>query len=88
MLAHTKYEELCALAGAGKASPEELAEFQTHAQECSHCRELHKEFLEINSLWICQALEVEPEMYGSQSVLEKDPHCPARRGSQLLRAFP
>jgi hypothetical protein len=71
VLAHSRYEELCALAGAGQASPEELAEFQSHVQECSHCRELHKEFLEINSLWLSQATEVEPNMYGSQSVLRR-----------------
>jgi hypothetical protein len=59
------------LAGAGQASPEELAEFQSHVQECSHCRDLHEEFLEINSFWLSQATELEPEMYGSQSVLRR-----------------
>ena len=69
MLEHTKYEELCALAAAGRISVEEMAEFQTHLQECCLCKELHKEFLDINSIWLTQAQEVEPEMRGRHHVL-------------------
>ena len=66
---HTKYEEFCALAAAGQISAEELAELQTHFQECRLCKELHKEFLDINSIWLTQAQELEPEMYGQRLVL-------------------
>src|SRR5271170_5522823 len=69
MLEHTKYEEFCALAAAGQISAEEMAELQTHLQECCLCKELHKEFLDINSIWLTQAPELEPEMYGQRLVL-------------------
>jgi hypothetical protein len=69
MLEHAKYEELCALAAAGQISADEFAEFQIHLQECSHCQGLHQELLDINSIWLTQAQELEPEMYGQHSVL-------------------
>ncbi len=69
MLEHAKYEELCALAAAGQISAEEFAEFQSHLQECGHCQGLHQELLDINSIWLTQAQELEPEMYGQHSVL-------------------
>jgi Putative zinc-finger len=69
MLEHAKYEEFCALAAVGQISAEESAEFQAHLQECSHCRGLHQELLGINSIWLTQAQELEPQMYGQHSVL-------------------
>ncbi len=69
MLEHSKYEKLCALAATGQISADEFAEFQVHLQECSHCRGLHQELLDINSIWLTQARELEPEMYGQHSVL-------------------
>lgn len=69
MLEHAKYEEFCALAAAGQISAEEFAEFQVHLQECSHCKGLHQELLEINSIWLTQAQELEPEMYGQHALL-------------------
>jgi hypothetical protein len=71
MLEHAEYEEFCALAAAGQISAEEFAEFQIHLQECSHCQGLHQELLDINSVWLTQAHELEPEMYGQHSVLRK-----------------
>ena len=69
MLEHSRYEEFCALAAAGQISAEEMAELQAHLQECSLCKGLHKEFLDINSIWLTQAQELEPEMHGRRVVL-------------------
>ena len=69
MLEHTKYEEFCALAAVGQISAEQLADLQSHLQECSLCRNSHKDFLDINSIWLSQAQELEPEMYGQHHIL-------------------
>ena len=69
MLEHAKYEELCALAAAGRISDEEFAELQTHLRECCLCKELRKEFVDINSIWLTQAQELEPEMHGRRVAL-------------------
>ena len=42
MLEHSRYEEFCALAAAGQISAEEMAELQTHLQECSLCKDCAK----------------------------------------------
>jgi hypothetical protein len=69
MLEHAKYEELCALAAAGQISAEEFAELQAHFQECRACEGLHRELLDIDSIWLTQAQRLEPEMRGHHSVL-------------------
>ena len=69
MLEHSKYEEFCALAAAGRISVEEMSELETHFHECCLCKELHKDFLNINSIWLTQAQELEPEMYGRDLIL-------------------
>jgi hypothetical protein len=69
MLEHTKYEEFCALAAAGQISVGEMAELQTHLQECCRCKELHEDFRDISSIWLTQAQELEPEMYGRRLIL-------------------
>src|SRR5664279_3192925 len=71
MLEHTKYEEFCALATVGLISAEEFAELQTHLKECSLCAGLHKDLLDINSIWLTQAQELEPEMYIQHSALRR-----------------
>jgi hypothetical protein len=69
MLEHAKYEELCALAATGQISAEEFAELQTHFQGCGTCEGLHRELLDIDSIWLTQAQRLEPEMRGQHSVL-------------------
>jgi hypothetical protein len=69
MLEHAKYDEFCALAAAGQISAEQLADLESHLQECSLCENTHNAFLDINSIWLSQAQELEPEMYGKQPVL-------------------
>jgi hypothetical protein len=69
MLEHAKYEEFCALAAVGQVSAEEFTEFQVHLQECRQCQGLYQELLDINSIWLTQAQELEPEMHGQHSVL-------------------
>src|SRR5664279_5316348 len=66
MLEHTKYEELCALAAVGQISAEELTELRAHFRECEPCIGLHQGFLNTNSIWLTQAQELEPEMYGQR----------------------
>ena len=66
---HIKFEELSALAAAGDISPEEFAELQNHFKDCSVCKDLHSDLLDINAIWLTQAKELEPEMYGRQRAL-------------------
>jgi len=68
-LEHTRYEEFCALASVGQMSAEEFAELQTHFQECSQCKDLYQEFLNINSLWLTEAQGPDQEMYGRHFIL-------------------
>jgi hypothetical protein len=69
MLEHAKYDEFCALAAAGQISAEQLADLESHLQECSLCKDTHNDFLDINSIWLSQAQQLEPEMYGQQRIL-------------------
>lgn len=43
------YQELCALAAIGEASPSEFDELQRHFAECADCRELYADFRRIAS---------------------------------------
>ena len=68
---HSRYEELCALAGVGQISAEEFSELHAHAQDCNLCKDLQKEFVDINSVWLTQAQKLEPDVYDPQSSLRK-----------------
>src|SRR5581483_9898845 len=41
---HQRYEELCALAGAGQVTPTEAIELNEHLRGCSECREAVRDF--------------------------------------------
>jgi len=69
MLEHAKYEEWCVLAAAGQISVEEFTELQNHLRDCIHCQGLRQEMLDINSVWLTQAGQQEPEMDGRHFVL-------------------
>ncbi len=45
MLKHEQFEEICAAAAIGQASPEELAALEQHASECDACRQEYAECL-------------------------------------------
>src|SRR5208282_3367563 len=45
VLKHEQFEEICAAAAIGQASPEELAELERHASECDACRQDYAECL-------------------------------------------
>ncbi|MBZ5664184.1 MAG: hypothetical protein LAO30_06225 [Acidobacteriia bacterium] len=45
MLRHEDFQELCAAASIGQASPEELVELERHASECDACRKAYYDFL-------------------------------------------
>ena len=47
MLRHEYFQELCAAASAGQASPDELIELEQHARECVECRNYYSEYLQI-----------------------------------------
>ncbi len=47
MLRHEHFEELCAAASIGQASPEELAKLERHASECEACRQAYFDYLNI-----------------------------------------
>ena len=46
---HEAYQELCAAAGIGQASPQELAKLRAHLQKCNKCRQAYSEFTNIAS---------------------------------------
>jgi hypothetical protein len=72
MQEHSRYEELCAAAGVGQITPEELMELQIHAEACAFCRELQSEFIEISSVWLSQVQKLEPEVYDPDFALRNN----------------
>lgn len=44
---HERYQEICAAAGIGQASPEELAQLRAHLRNCNKCRQAYSEFTNI-----------------------------------------
>jgi hypothetical protein len=46
---HERYQEICAAAGIGQASPRDLAQLHTHLQNCKKCRQAYSEFTNIAS---------------------------------------
>jgi hypothetical protein len=46
---HEQYEELCALAASGQASPNELADLRTHLETCPSCRSAAYDFNQISA---------------------------------------
>ncbi len=45
MLRHEHFEELCAAASVGQATPEELFELEEHASQCEGCRRAYADYL-------------------------------------------
>src|ERR1700693_1882813 len=41
---HEKFTKLCALAASGSLAPFELAELQSHLQDCEQCREVFTQY--------------------------------------------
>lgn len=48
MNTHEQYEELCALAASGQASPDELTELRSHLEGCPTCRSTAYDFTQIS----------------------------------------
>src|ERR1700744_372719 len=46
---HEHFEELCAVVGAGLASPEEFRELKNHLQNCEECRDRFGDFAQIGA---------------------------------------
>ena len=44
---HEHFEELCAAASVGQATPEELVELEGHAAECATCRQTYADYLHL-----------------------------------------
>ena len=47
MLTHDDFEEICAAAGIGQATGEELAQLEQHAAECTRCRQAYVDCLNV-----------------------------------------
>lgn len=47
MVKHEHFEELCAAASIGQATPEELFELERHAAECEACRKAYWDYLDL-----------------------------------------
>ena len=61
MLKHEYFEEICAAAAIGQASPAELADFERHADECDRCRQEYLECLDLAARQFAAA-EKHPEL--------------------------
>jgi hypothetical protein len=51
---HEQYEELCALAASGQASPDELTELRSHLEDCPTCRSAAYDFTQISAQGLSQ----------------------------------
>src|SRR5260370_16730837 len=47
MLRHEHFEEICAAAGVGQATGEELVELEQHASECGRCKQAYFNYLNV-----------------------------------------
>ena len=54
MNTHEQYEELCALAASGQASPDELADLRSHLEDCPSCRSAAYDFTQISAQALSQ----------------------------------
>lgn len=54
MNTHEQYEELCALAASGQASPDELTELRSHLEGCPTCRSTAYDFTQISAQGLSQ----------------------------------
>ena len=54
MNTHEQYEELCALAASGQASPDELADLRSHLEGCPICRSAAYDFTQISAQGLSQ----------------------------------
>ena len=46
---HERYQEICASASIGEASPQDLAQLRAHLRRCDKCRHAYSEFTNIAS---------------------------------------
>src|SRR6202020_1517308 len=46
---HEQYEELCALAASGQASPDELTDLRSHLEDCTDCRRAAYDFTQVSA---------------------------------------
>ena len=54
MNTHEQYEELCALAASGQASPDELTDLRAHLENCPSCRSAAYDFTQISAQALSQ----------------------------------
>lgn len=51
---HEQYEELCALAASGQASPDELTDLRSHLEDCPACRRAAYDFTQVSAQALSQ----------------------------------
>jgi hypothetical protein len=66
VLKHEHFEEICAAAAIGEASPAELAELERHSRECDACRQDYSECLELAARQFAAA-EKNPELSAQEA---------------------
>ncbi len=54
MNTHEQYEELCALAASGQASPDELTDLRAHLENCPGCRSAAYDFTQVSAQALSQ----------------------------------
>ena len=69
-LEHNRYEQLCALAGVGQITPDEMSELRSHLSSCASCQAVQKDFLEVSAVWLTPASPTLPEMPISESAMK------------------
>jgi hypothetical protein len=70
---HEFYEELCAAAAIGQASPEELCELEQHTRECFACRREYASYLELAARqFACNTPQPELSIEEARACLNSD----------------
>src|SRR6266436_8932223 len=67
MARHEHFETLCAAASVGQASGAELAELQEHLSQCSDCKQVYSEFLQLGAVR-CAASAQEQEVSNEEAM--------------------
>jgi hypothetical protein len=97
---HEQYEELCALAASGQASPSDLTNLRTHLEDCPSCRAAAYDFTQVSAQGLAQIAakrlrcEIPPGMTqrfvararseGIELTREKTPRTPVRNHRWLF----
>jgi predicted anti-sigma-YlaC factor YlaD len=75
---HDVYQEICAAAGIGQASPQDLAQLRAHLPKCNKCRQAYSEFTNLASQYYAEDLSKQ-SISAEEAALLPDPDLLRRR---------